>query len=89
MATAWPISAGARGWASDRQGMEAPWTLDLAQKDTKREIKHQNTPRDSAEHGEDEADAQGTGDRRIRHKPTRYRQFSCCYNDALIILAIK
>ena len=49
--------------------MEAPWPLDLAQNDTQREIKHQKTPRDGAEHGEGEADVQETGDRRTQHRP--------------------
>ena len=48
--------------------MEAPWPLDLEQKDTQRYIKLHKTPRDGAEHGEGEEDAQGTGDRRARRK---------------------
>ena len=48
--------------------MEAPWPLELAQKDTQRDIKLHKTPRDGAEHGEGEEDTQGTGDRRARRK---------------------
>ena len=59
MATAYPSNAGARVWASNCQEVEVPWPLELSQKDTQREIKIQNTPRDGAEHSEVEADAQG------------------------------
>ena len=64
----WPSSAWARDWASNCQGGEALWPLDLAQKNTQRDIKLHKTPRDGAEHGEGEEDAQGTGDRRARRK---------------------
>ena len=60
---------GERDWASDLQGVEAPWPLALAQKDTRRDIKLQKIPRDAAENGKGEADAQGPGDRRTQHKP--------------------
>ena len=66
MATAWPSSVGLRDWASNHQGVEASWPINLAQKNTQREIKLQKTPRDGAEHREGEADAQGTGYRRTR-----------------------
>ena len=69
METEWPSRAGTRDWARDRQGGEAPWPIDLAQKDTQRKIKPHMTPRDRAEHRESREDAQGTGDRRTRRKP--------------------
>ena len=59
---------GERAWASDRQGVEAPWPLVLVQKDTQREIKLQKTPRDGAEHREDEADVHGMADIRAWRK---------------------
>ena len=46
-ATAWPSSAGTWACASNSQGVEAPWPLYLAQKDTRGHIKPQKTPRDS------------------------------------------
>ena len=49
--------------------MEAPWPLELVQKDTQREIKLHKTPIDGSEHGDGEADAQGTGDRRTQRRP--------------------
>ena len=56
--------AGARDWASDYRGVEAPMPLVFAQKDTRTGIKLQKTPIDGAEHGEGKAEAQGTGERR-------------------------
>ena len=34
MSPAWPISADAEAWTSNIQGVEVPWPLDPAQKDT-------------------------------------------------------
>ena len=36
MATACTSNMGERDWSSDHQGVESPWPLDLAQKDTQR-----------------------------------------------------
>ena len=60
---AWTIIAGARAWASNHQGVQAPRPKVFTQKDTQREIKLQTIPRDGAEHGEVEADAKGVGDK--------------------------
>ena len=53
--------------------MEAPRPQVFTQKDTQRGIKLQMTPRDGAEHGGVEADAQGKGGEE-HDATTRYRQ---------------
>ena len=62
----WTSSTGARAWASDCQGVKASRPQVFAQKDTRTGNKLQKTPRDGAENGEVEAEAQGTGGRRIQ-----------------------
>ena len=69
MAMAWISNEWARAWASYCQGVESPWHINLAQKDTRRLIKLQKTPKDGVEHREGEAYAQGTGDGKTRRKP--------------------
>ena len=54
-----PGSGGAQAYCSSAKG------------NPKREIKVQNIPRDSAEHGEGNADAQDMGDRRTQRQPLR------------------
>ena len=68
MVTAWLKSTRVRAWASYCQGLEAPWPLSLDQKDTQGYIKLHKIPRDGIEHGEREADSQGTGDIIKRYK---------------------
>ena len=68
MVMACPKSARLRDWESNRQGVEGPWTLALAQKDTQRDIKIHKIPRDVTENREREADSQGTGDIIKRYK---------------------
>ena len=68
MVTAWPKSAKLRDWESNSQGVEAPWTLALAQKYTRRYFKLQKITRDGAEHCEGDKVAQGMGDIRKRRK---------------------
>ena len=58
-APAWTSSAGAKDLASNRQGVEAPWTTTLVQKYTRRYINHQNNPIDGATQREGKAYAQG------------------------------
>ena len=50
-----------RAWNINHQGVEAPRPQVFTQKYTQRGIKLHTTPRDGAEHGEGEADAQGKG----------------------------
>ena len=78
MVMACPKSARLRDWESNRQGVEGPWTLALAQKDTQRDIKIHKIPRDVTEHGEREADSQGTEEIIKRCKPFKHSRVIRC-----------
>ena len=69
MAPEWPSSAGARAWAIYCQGVEAPWTLAIAQKYTRRNTNNKKNTGDDAKHREDEAYTQGIGGQGTRQKP--------------------
>ena len=69
MSPAWPISADAEAWTSNIQGVEVPWPLDPAQKDTQQRNQESEDTNRCHRNKEEEADSQGTGGQITRHYP--------------------